>query len=388
MTCLSRSILDLVNNQKEMPKKKILIFTPSLEVGGSEIVLVNFISPLADLATLKIVTFCSGALIPIVDNRIEVKVIANRTNFFFKTWNFIFRRLTGQTILEKQIRAVEQEFASDIWLINTVTLPNVVAIASKLNKKAFLFAHELIQIFGRLSNSEIKQVAYFPTKILCCSNAVKNMFQILNRTENISVVYPGIDIEFYRNLQDKKIENIPNDAFIWAMTGNIDENKDPIFFLNLAKILLTQHKKAYMVWFGNINYDGGLFFYCTKLVQKFQIEDRVIWAGNTKDSYTAYFKNIDAFVLTSSYESFSMVTLEAITMGKPVVTYNSGGVQEILGPEYPLAKAKTIGDYTQLMNEIMNNREFYTKLSHLGLARASSFSQSKQQKKFLTELLA
>jgi glycosyltransferase involved in cell wall biosynthesis len=64
-----------------------------------------------------------------------------------------------------------------------------------------------------------------------------------------------------------------------------------------------------------------------------QLNDRVIFHGAQSNPY-AYIKQADAMVLTSVYEGFPNVLVEAIAVGTPICSYNSpGGAREIVCAE-------------------------------------------------------
>jgi glycosyltransferase involved in cell wall biosynthesis len=67
-----------------------------------------------------------------------------------------------------------------------------------------------------------------------------------------------------------------------------------------------------------------------QLASNLNIRDRVSFLGYIKNPYS-YIKNSDILVLTSEYEGFPNVVLEANICGVPVVSFNSiGGVSEII----------------------------------------------------------
>jgi glycosyltransferase involved in cell wall biosynthesis len=62
------------------------------------------------------------------------------------------------------------------------------------------------------------------------------------------------------------------------------------------------------------------------------VSDRVRFAGFLKNPYP-FFAQSDAFVLSSRYEGFPNVVLEALACGAPVIALPApGGVREILEP--------------------------------------------------------
>jgi L-malate glycosyltransferase len=69
---------------------------------------------------------------------------------------------------------------------------------------------------------------------------------------------------------------------------------------------------------------------CRSRVIALGLEGKIIWLENKGADYYKYFTCADGFVLTSLKESFSLVTVEALLLGLPVVAQDCGGVREIL----------------------------------------------------------
>jgi UDP-glucose:(heptosyl)LPS alpha-1,3-glucosyltransferase len=66
-----------------------------------------------------------------------------------------------------------------------------------------------------------------------------------------------------------------------------------------------------------------------ELARELGVDDRVRWLGVTSDVQLVY-QLADAFVLPSSYETFSLVTFEAAASGLPVLATPVSGVRELV----------------------------------------------------------
>jgi UDP-glucose:(heptosyl)LPS alpha-1,3-glucosyltransferase len=69
-----------------------------------------------------------------------------------------------------------------------------------------------------------------------------------------------------------------------------------------------------------------------KLAQKLGVADRVIFAGKTADPY-AFYRAADFFILPTRHDPCSLVVLEALTMGVPVISTIFNGACEIMENE-------------------------------------------------------
>ena len=64
------------------------------------------------------------------------------------------------------------------------------------------------------------------------------------------------------------------------------------------------------------------------------IEKNVTWAGKVFQ-VDEFYKKIQVFVLSSDYEGFGLVLLEAMSYGVPVVARKVSAIPEVLGFEHP-----------------------------------------------------
>jgi glycosyltransferase involved in cell wall biosynthesis len=71
-----------------------------------------------------------------------------------------------------------------------------------------------------------------------------------------------------------------------------------------------------------------------RLTQEKSLEDTVKFLGR-KSEVLDYLKSLDVFILTSKYEGFGLVLLEAMDAGTPVVAPNNSAIPEVLGYEHP-----------------------------------------------------
>lgn len=128
--------------------------------------------------------------------------------------------------------------------------------------------------------------------------------------------------------------------------------------------------------------EGPLRAEITALISKLGLQDRVSLPGYTKDIYN-WFRGADLFVLSSRWEGFGNVIVEALECGVPVVSTNCpSGPDEIL--EYgrygklvpvqdPVALAKAI---VQSLNETHNRESL--------MRRAQDFSVRKVSEEYLS----
>ena len=75
-------------------------------------------------------------------------------------------------------------------------------------------------------------------------------------------------------------------------------------------------------------------------------------------------------MLSSLYEGFGLVLLEAMDAGVPVIASNNSAVPEVLGSDFPgLASTGDVQDFLEKMNQFLEieNRKYVLKVQNLRL---------------------
>lgn len=108
-----------------------------------------------------------------------------------------------------------------------------------------------------------------------------------------------------------------------------------------------------------------------ELIRKYHLEDRVFLHPFTKEIHT-YYEQASFYVLSSRWEGVSLVLIEAMAHGLPIITSTLPNSKEILGDAalyFPTGDAKALGE--QLYAATTANWSEWSKRS---LQRASMFS--------------
>ncbi len=170
--------------------------------------------------------------------------------------------------------------------------------------------------------------------MLACSSVAARMLSDLGRTKAVEVCYPAVDVKRLKMADDSTLLlrsqwGIREGAFVWLMAGYYCDNKNPLRFIEIASKLLAIRPDAHFVWVGGNN-KSGAGIYLLNVIKNMGLQDSVTFTGNEGADYYAFLCASDAVILTSSRESLSLVTAEAIIAGKPVVAFDCGGVREII----------------------------------------------------------
>lgn len=128
----------------------------------------------------------------------------------------------------------------------------------------------------------------------------------------VSTIYNGIAIPDTSALRSYE-EFDKYDKTILCI-ARVSPPKEPQIFIDIAR----QMPQYGFIWIGN-----------QSDMSEFDIPDNCHFLGNITGA-GAYCSKADMLILPSSYEGLPMVIIEAMSLGKPVVASNVGGISEIV----------------------------------------------------------
>ncbi|BFM13990.1 glycosyltransferase [Maricurvus nonylphenolicus] len=167
--------------------------------------------------------------------------------------------------------------------------------------------------------------------------------------EKLHAIHNHIDTKKYQAGQlgknaAREALGLPQDAYIVGNVGRLHPDKD-------QKTLIAGFAKAFpdldnglLVVVG----DGRLEDELKQQAKELGVEDAVNFLGRVPDAWQ-YFKAFDVFALTSNYEPFGMVLLEAMIAGVPVISTDVGGAPEVVGEYGELIPLEGIGALAQAL---------------------------------------
>lgn len=225
-----------------------------------------------------------------------------------------------------------------------------------------LFANKRFQVIASRHNAE----PFFPgapklisnflsrlverrsAKIIAISNAVKKYLITrgeVAKSEKIAVVHYGYTPKCGEvKLDTKPIHQVLKLGTISRLANQKDIPTMLAAFLDYKKQLNTSSL--------SILGSGPLEVELKETAKNMGIADSVFFLGRSSLIYE-FLAGLDVFVLTSKYEGFGMVLLEAMDAGVPVVASHNSAIPEVLGEDFP--GLCTTGD----------SKDFYLKIERL-----------------------
>lgn len=249
-----------------------------------------------------------------------------------RVYEGVRRRVAGGEDLQS-VSAIHRKFRPDAWYVNTCGQPLIVAQARRNRIPLVLHTHELEQMLGRVTEADARAMVEAPALVVACSEAARDVFRTLGRESAIEVCYENIDPRKIvwsdeRSREIRRRLKIGEGTFVWAMSGTLDPNKNPTRFAEIAAEMLRAGLDVHFLWLGAGGSGYGL--YAERRAEELGVAGKVSWLGERDADYYDHLNVADGFVLTSFKESFSIVSVEAAYLGKPVVAFNCGGVREII----------------------------------------------------------
>lgn len=217
---------------------------------------------------------------------------------------------------------------------NTVVTLEQLKVFKAQGMRTVAWLHELdyaIQVL--VGTDKFVELATFADDFIVGSNAVRTMLERFG-IGNIHVVY-----DFW-----KPDEIIPNngsafreelgfapDAFVVLGCGAMEWRKGADLFLQVAARVSSKYADAFFIWVGGDAERSNLE--CVQMqhdLKLLNLQGKVFLVGNQQNT-RRYFDAMDVFALTSREDPFPLVCLEAASLGKPVICFDSaGGVPEFV----------------------------------------------------------
>lgn len=231
------------------------------------------------------------------------------------------RKNIFQHIIELNKLLSEKKFDIIHVNLNTLSSAELIYVSLRYNYRVIVHSRSSAKT-GSLLSFLLHSINRFFLKnagierIAVSENAGKWMFGKKTKFE----VYPnGIEISKYLFNSDKRIlirdyYHIKEDDILIGCVGRLYYPKNQQFLIELMSGLLSVNPNYKLIFIG----DGSDKEFLLSVVEKLELEDKVIFAGSKID-VSDYYSAFDIFALPSFFEGFSNVALEAQTAGLPTI---------------------------------------------------------------------
>lgn len=300
-------------------KKKICFIVPSLGGGGAERVAFHLLNNLSlDKFDLSVIIVYKNKGDYLKDLRKEVKRI------FLEKDKIRYSIPSLYKVLKEEKPDIVVNFSFDLMMlmgvfiiscfkntyfinrqINILSMQNFNFIKKILLRVAYKNFNKIITQSKDMTEDLLKNIDISKEKIMEINNPVD-----IDRIEKLS--NENIEIEF-----DKDCKNL-------LCVGRLAPQKGFDLIIQSIPLLNDKNIKLYILG------DGEEKENLLNLIEKLNLKERVFLLGRKSNPYI-YMKNADLFVLSSRYEGFPNVLIEAGVCGLYSICNNCpGGVNEII----------------------------------------------------------
>lgn len=287
------------------------------------------------------------------------RVLSNKINYLVSNYNYdIIIITTNQRgrnnyfYLDKRVKCIDLKINFDLIekSKNTTYIINYIKSIKKYKKALEIILekekpHILVSLFAteiyfihKIKNNCKKVVEFHFSRYTWNPKHKKNIWKIIRIVQNLLFSYILNKVDSFIVLTDedkkawsKKLSNItviPNSISEYSGELSDLDNKQIIAVGRLTNqkgfdILIDVWRDVCRVnseWKLNIFGEGEMKDFLLSKIQEYNLDHLTNIYNPTKDIYKEYQKS-SVFILSSRYEGFGMVLLEAMSVGLPVVSF-------------------------------------------------------------------
>lgn len=311
-------------------KKTILFVVSSLEVGGIETYLLNFLKFSGN--TIRPIVLCKsgrGGLLQASYEASGIEVVKLKLGVGVSVRFFRFYQL----LKSRKIDGV-CDFTGDFagLVMVTAALAGVPKRISFYRGSAYQFRPTLLRVaFARFLG---RLVFRFSTQILSNSETALDVFQrswrqYQGRVQVIRNPAPDPPPTDDKRIHDlRKAIGISESAFVVAHIGRVSSAKNHDFILSVAETLISEDKNIFFVLCGR-----GLHAKFSSSIIGSNIEKN-IRLFEYRDDIHDVLKCADAFFFPSLNEGMPNALVEAMAVGCPCIASDISSIREVFPPSY------------------------------------------------------
>jgi len=312
------------------------------------------------------------------ENFIKGNLEFKSLNLFDKDLSVEDKEIYLQEFINKLYESVDLESFDVIhthyWLSGLVGKE----IANKYNKPLVYTSHSLGIFLDGYNKERVdcEKIIMTSSDVITTSSLFEEDMILKNYnvdSNKMKLITPGVDVEIFSSDSTVKRENI------FLSIGRIQEQKGQIetikFLDNFKKV--ENNFTCYFVG-GPSGKSGNEYLEELKqTVVDFNLESHVEFLNNLSQTEIRDLLNKSKLLIhTSKFETFGLVAAEAIAMGVPVLTTNSGSVLEIVESNKNGYYSESLidGNVNNFVKELLNNNDKFHKIMLNCLDKSKTYS--------------
>lgn len=300
-------------------KKKIAFVVSNLNRAGTQNSVLRIITKLNSTKHIKYLIVLNKSKEVKIDNVNIIYLNYTTKSIFFRPINFL-KKLSS-------INKIKKDLNFD-FVVSFLLIPNLLNL---LTRKETEYTYVSIRNYVFLSYSKIFLVLYkfliipiYKKADLIITVSKKLKLDLITKYKiedvKIKVIVNGLDIQEIKELSDLPIKNEELHYFgspTLVTVGRLTNQKGNFLLLDTYKSLRNQYSSLKLIIIGK----GKNYKKIIKYLKKYKLTDSVRLLGERENPYR-YISNSDIFILSSKYEGFPNVILEAMACEIPVISTN------------------------------------------------------------------
>lgn len=366
-------------------KKNILFVVSNLKIGGGAEKFVSLITKeLIKHYDVKVLTFYK------TKNEYLCDVDRYDMGFNYKR-NIILKFVRFLFLFPYELSKFLKKGKYDLIISNAGDANLVSLICKKFFYKNFKLWTLIQNNMDRSLYKYLLKMYKYSDKIITVSESLTKKYKNLSNKKEAVTIYNALDLDEIKLKSKEDIEpwekKIFEDNIIITNVGRLVNQKNHHFLIDVFSSIRKDKENIKLLIFG----DGPNKKELRKFIKSRDLERCVLLMG-IRDNIFKYLNKSDVFVLTSKYEGFPVVLLEAISCGNICVANNCySGPSEILNgkptEELKLKKYKK-GKYGYLVP--YNNKKEFIKSIDEAIVKGKAYKKraKKRAKDFAVKTIA
>ena len=342
-------------------KKKILFAAYTLDVGGIETALVNLLNELIEKYDITLVLEKKqGIFLSDLNYRINIinyNPSHHKIAFIRKVINLIKRiKFIIKNIYKFDFSASFATYSKMGSFCARIASKNNALWCHAKYSKIFENENQMKDFFEEIKYQKFSNIVFVSQE---GADDFKNVFP--QKTDNVIVCNNMIDYKNIINKSKEKIEYKKNDRPLFINISRHEEKQKRLTRIIEASKMLKEENFEFEILMIGSGPDTDKY---KKMVEENNLEKNIIFLGELKNPYP-YFKIGDSLILTSEYEGYPVVFIEAMILGLPILTTNVSDSKAEIDNKYGIVidstQPKAIAE--KMKEIIMNNGKYRTQFN-------------------------
>lgn len=362
-----------------MPPKKILFLMPSLVGGGAENALIKLLNAFDyDKYEVTLLLVCyRGYYVSKIPKNVKVKYLLKNyklvsiLEYLQKKmgWSFLLNWTFKRKIKENYHTAVsflDSNFTDLLFLLSPKTKKITWVHSSYLTNKNFNRFYQNKKYLKKIKENRYKKL---DTIVFVSNDAKSEFIEVMGKFDDMRILHNLFDeVDL---IQKAQITLPVKQGITFVAVGNLIPVKGYDLLIDAAKILKTEGFGFKLEILGKGHQESEL----KAKVQKLDLKNEIQFLGYLPNPYS-YINRADVFVMTSISEGLPSALIEAMIIGKPVLTTDTSGCREVIEyGKYGMMSDRTPEAFAKKMKAFIDNPDLINKYAELARQKAKDFSK-------------